>query len=92
MFFVFSTGIKYVITRSKAVLISIISADMVIMINEDEVSFIQSVVNRFRFVGSFFFSSNAFFTHFSFNLAFLFILLGQIFKLLTNYNLKQESS
>ena len=92
MFFVFSTGIKYVITRSKAVLISIISADMVIMINEDEVSFIQSVVNRFRFVGSSFFSSNTFFTHFSFNLAFLFILLGQIFKLLTNYNLKQESS
>lgn len=92
MFFVFSTGIKYVKTRSKAVLISIISADMVIMINEDEFSFIQRVVNRFRFVGSSFFSSNSFFTHFSFNLAFLFMLLGQIFKLLTNYNLKQESS
>jgi len=36
MFFVFSIGIKYVKTRSKAVLIYIISADMVIMINEDK--------------------------------------------------------
>ena len=66
MFFILSNDIKYVKTRSKLVLISIINTDMVIMINLDRVSLIQRVVSRFRFVGPSFFLSNSFFMDFFF--------------------------